>query len=230
MLALELLPLEPFGELPIVKSPGEPPEELPPIDDPLVELPESEVPLELLPGVLPDGPPGVIPGVIPDVLPEVPPVVLPGLLGVAVPPPGALPVSGEEGLVALGAELVPPDVPVLPCSEPLPLPPRLQAVKLTVNIPRRINIFGLPRLDLITIPFKSAYVDHWLDLRMMHKFQRLPSRSAPQQMKQETLRHVCVTTGTLLRYFCIPPLQVNEAIQIQPLACCLRCGSVFYLG
>lgn len=179
-------PVEPLGELPSVASPDEPseelppsespPDELPPIDDPLGALPESEVPLELLPAV----PPGVVPGVVPDVplgglpavLPEVTPVVLPGLLGVVVPLPGVLAVSGDEGLVALGVELVPPEVP--PCSEVLPPPPRLQAVRLTVSSPRRINIFDLPRLDLITIPFKSGYIDHWLDLWMLHKFQRLP--------------------------------------------------------
>ena len=179
----ELPELPPIDDPPDDDPPMELPElpELPPIDVPPVELPE--VPLGEVPGVLDEPDPGVldVPPVLPLVPPDVPPPAGGGVVLELVPEsvaPGDAP-----GLDLLVEELVPP------CSELvvplLPPPPRLQAARLTVSNPRRISIFEVPRLDLITIPFKSGCADYWLDWGMLHKFQRLPSGSAPQQTQQQ---------------------------------------------
>lgn len=192
-LPLELPPIEdPPDELPELPPIDEPPDgvpdevpELPPIDDPPVELPEvpPEVPpgelLDELPGVLDVPAPGV--GVLPPVVPLVPPDVPPPAGGgVVLLVPESLAPGDAPGEDLLVDELVPP------CSElvvPLLPPPRLQAARLTVSNPRRISIFEVPRLDLITIPFKSGCADYWLDWDMLHKFQRLASGSASQQTR-----------------------------------------------
>ncbi len=166
VLPLVLLPELPSGTLLDDGLPG---------DEPLGEVPggglESELPPMLLP-VLPSDAPPVVPPVLlppevppPGVLPEVPPVVPPPVPpGADVPPPGAAPVSGGGCLVEPVDELVPPDVLPPPGSELLPLPPpRLQAARLIVSSPRTNNVFDVPRLDLITIPFKSGCVDYSLD-------------------------------------------------------------------
>ena len=183
-LPLELPPIEePPDDVP--ELPELPPIDDPPDDDPPMELPElPEVPLGEVPGVLDEPDPGVpdVPPVLPLVPPDVPPPAGGGVV-LELAPESVAP-GDAPGLDLLVEELVPP------CSELvvplLPPPPRLQAARLTVSNPRRISIFEVPRLDLITIPFKSGCADYWLDWGMLHKFQRLPSGSASQQTSQQT--------------------------------------------
>jgi hypothetical protein len=190
---LVLLPVPPPDELPVDEPPvdeslGERPIDEPESvllpDVPPVELPE--VPLVPLPELPPEVlPPGVLPGELPGVPLAVPPP------GAVVPPPVKAPVSGGVCFVEPDEELALPEVPPPPWSELVPPPPpRLQAARLIVNNPRINSVFDVPRLDLITIPFKSGCVDYGLDWSMLDKFQHIPPVSAPCQMLPMKLQHV----------------------------------------
>lgn len=136
----------------------------------------SELPPELLPELSFALPPDMPPEVPPELLPEVPPDVVPpgtppGLPSVVpllvrpadgVPLPGVATFSGGACLADVDEELALSDVRPPLCSELL-TPPRLQATRLIVNSPRTAHVFDAPRLDLMTIPFKSGCLNLCLD-------------------------------------------------------------------